>query len=210
MRTPVCRSTSVRRHRRYAEIKFIPHFLCVLCGKNPPSTCFDNSNFTFHPLFRNRSSSFPYFRSNHFTMKTNIVVGLITLGTFAARAQEKPLEMKMDFEEYDPPSTLVTPEHILTRAKYPFIDVHNHQWNMPTQDLNQLLAEMDKLNMKVMVHLSGRGRGSTEFLEKSLENVKNTNPKRFIIFTNMDFAAIDDPQWQSRMLKQLEDDVKKG
>jgi predicted TIM-barrel fold metal-dependent hydrolase len=128
----------------------------------------------------------------------------------AACAQEKPLDMKMDFEDYDPPSSLVVPEHVLTRAKFPFIDVHNHQFSMPTQDLNDLAKEMDKLNMAVMVNLSGRGRGSTEHLEQSLENVKKTNPKRFIVFTNMDFAAIDDPEWQGRMVKQLEADVKKG
>jgi predicted TIM-barrel fold metal-dependent hydrolase len=127
-----------------------------------------------------------------------------------ACAQEKPLDMKMDFEEYDPPSTLVVPENKLTKAKFPFIDVHNHQFGMPTQDLNDLTKQMDALNMLVMVNLSGRGRGSTEHLEKSLENVKKTNPKRFIVFTNMDFAAIDDAEWQQRMLNQLEEDVRKG
>jgi predicted TIM-barrel fold metal-dependent hydrolase len=127
-----------------------------------------------------------------------------------AWAQEKPLDQKMDFEKYDPPSTLVVPEHHLKRAKFPFIDIHNHQYNMPTQDLNALLKEMDALNMQVMVNLSGRGRGSTEHLERSLENVKKNNSGRFVVFTNMDFAAIDDPQWQGRMLKQLEDDVRKG
>lgn len=125
-------------------------------------------------------------------------------------SQEKKPVLEMDFENYDPPSTLVVPEHRVTRAKYPFIDVHNHQFNMPTQDLTALTAEMDKLNMAVMVNLSGRGRGTAEHLEKALENVKNSQPKRFIVFTNMDFAAIDDPQWQGRMLTQLEDDVKKG
>lgn len=125
-------------------------------------------------------------------------------------AQEKPLDIKMDFESYDPPSTLVVPEHHVTRAKFPFIDVHNHQFNMPTQDLAKLQEEMDKLNMMVMVNLSGRGRGSTEHLEKSLENVKKHKSNRFIVFTNMDFAAIDDAEWQARMLKQLEDDVNKG
>ncbi|HYG19944.1 MAG TPA: amidohydrolase family protein [Ohtaekwangia sp.] len=124
--------------------------------------------------------------------------------------QEKPLDLKMDFEDYDPPSTLVVPEHKVTRAKFPFIDVHNHQFNMPGQDLKALESEMDKLNMAVMVNLSGRGRGSAEHLERSLENVKKTSPKRFVVFTNMDFAAIDDAEWQARMLKQLEDDVKKG
>ncbi len=52
--------------------------------------------------------------------------------------------------------------------------------------------------------------GGTASLERSIENVNKTSPKRFIIFTNMDFSAIDDPEWQGRMLKQLEDDVRKG
>jgi predicted TIM-barrel fold metal-dependent hydrolase len=140
-----------------------------------------------------------------FTIATSFIVSI----SFVS-AQEKPLDMKMEFEDYDPPSSLVVPEHKLTKAKFPFIDVHNHQFNMPTQDLNVLLKQMDSLNMAVMVNLSGRGRGSTDHLDKSLENVKKTNPKRLIVFTNMDFAAIDDAEWQSRMLKQLEDDVKKG
>jgi len=143
-------------------------------------------------------------------MKRILAVTVASLCSLYAAAQERPLDLKMEFEDYDPPSTLVVPEHKLTRAKYPFIDVHNHQFNMPTQDLNALLKQMDALNMAVMVNLSGRGRGSTEHLDKSLENVKKTNSKRLIVFTNMDFAAIDDPQWQGRMLKQLEEDVKKG
>ncbi len=142
-------------------------------------------------------------------MTRYVIVGLLAMSGIA-RGQEQPLDMKMDFEEYDPPSSLVVPEHHVKRAKFPFIDVHNHQFSMPAQDLNALLKEMDDLNMKVMVNLSGRGRGSTEHLEKSLANVHRTSPKRFIVFTNMDFAAIDDPEWQGRMVKQLEDDVKKG
>jgi uncharacterized protein len=134
----------------------------------------------------------------------------LTISTVCAFSQEQPLDLQMDFERYDPPSTLVVPEHKLTKARYPFIDVHNHQFNMPTQDLSALIKQMDDLNMKVMVNLSGRGRGTAEHLEKSLENVKNNYPKRFIVFTNMDFAAIDDAEWQSRMVKQLEEDVKKG
>src|SRR5690554_1703176 len=112
-------------------------------------------------------------------MNRSFLLLLLFSGIINAYAQQ------MDFEEYDPPSTLVTEEHIITKAKYPFIDVHNHQFNMPSMDLNNLIREMDKLNMAVMVNLSGRGRGSAEHLEKSLENVKNNFPKRFIVFTNM-------------------------
>jgi predicted TIM-barrel fold metal-dependent hydrolase len=139
-----------------------------------------------------------------------VPVVCILFSPFISCGQERPLDDKMDFEKYDPPSTLIVPEHMVTRAKYPFIDVHNHQFNMPNANLNVLLEEMDKLNMAVMVNLSGRGRGSSQHLEEALQNVKKYNRKRFIVFTNMDFSAIDDPEWQGRMLKQLEDDVRKG
>lgn len=75
----------------------------------------------------------------------------------------------MDFEKYNPTSTLVVPEHKLTRAKFPFIDVHNHQFGMPDQNLQELVNDMDKMNMEVMVNLSGQ---SGNVLKKSLDNVK--------------------------------------
>lgn len=117
----------------------------------------------------------------------------------------------MDFEEYDPPSTLVVEEHHVTRAKFPFIDIHNHQGNMNTADLSGLVKKMDDLNMAVMVNLSGRGfRSSGDHLEKSFENINRQYPTRFVLFTNVDFNAIDDPQWTERTVRQLEEDVRRG
>ncbi|WP_422362008.1 amidohydrolase family protein [Reichenbachiella sp.] len=116
----------------------------------------------------------------------------------------------MDFEAYDPPSTLVVPEHIVTKAKYPFIDVHNHQFRMNTQDLIPLVQDMDDLNMAVMVNLSGRGRGSDEHFNGVMKNVKENAPNRFIIFTNISFENIDDPDWSKNTAKQLESDVRAG
>lgn len=132
--------------------------------------------------------------------------------TINAFSQEKPLDMKMDFEEYDPPSTLVVEEHHLTRSKFPFIDIHNHYGNMNTGDLSERVKEMDKLNMAVMVNLSGRGfgGGGGDHLEKSFENIKAHYPNRFILFTNVDFNDIDNPEWASRIATQLENDVKRG
>ena len=61
----------------------------------------------------------------------------------------------MDVEEYSPISTLIVPEHEVKRSKYPFVDIHNHQFDMPLKDLSKLVAEMDSLNMAFMVNLSG-------------------------------------------------------
>ena len=61
----------------------------------------------------------------------------------------------MTVEEYEPKSTLVAPEHIVTRARFPFIDVHSHQrGTMSAERLDQLVSDMDGLNMRVMINLS--------------------------------------------------------
>jgi uncharacterized protein len=113
----------------------------------------------------------------------------------------------MDVEEYAPISTLKVPQHLITHAKFPFIDVHNHQWTMPIQDLDKLVVEMDSLNMQVMVNLSGfRGK----YLEWTLDNVKNNYPKRFVIFLNIDFEKLDDEGWPNETLTMMEEAVKQG
>lgn len=108
----------------------------------------------------------------------------------------------MSFEEYDPKSTLVVPEHPRTRAKFPFIDVHNHQRNVT--DAKGLLADMDRINMAVMVNLSG---GSGDGLRQNLTNLPSP---RFVHFANVDLRGIDDPDFGAKAAKQLEEDVKAG
>ena len=64
----------------------------------------------------------------------------------------------MDFEKYDPVSTLVVPENPVTRAKFRFVDIHSHHWRMQDPSyLDKVFAEMDSLNMGAIVNLSGRG-----------------------------------------------------
>lgn len=128
-------------------------------------------------------------------------------GNLLAQRQLDPADTLMLFEYYNPPSSLVVPEHPTTRAKYPFIDVHNHQWRMPDQDLTELITEMEKLNMAVMVNLSGRN-GST--LAKSTQNIREHYPKRFIVFANVDFDGIGTKGWTEKAVTQLEADVKAG
>ncbi|HEX8357449.1 MAG TPA: amidohydrolase family protein [Segetibacter sp.] len=113
----------------------------------------------------------------------------------------------MDFEKYDPPSSLVVPEHKITRAKFPFVDVHNHQSNMATQNLKELTTAMDKLNMVVMVNLSGQ---SGEAITKSVANINANAPKRFIVFANINFSGVGENNWSANAVKQLEADVKNG
>jgi predicted TIM-barrel fold metal-dependent hydrolase len=125
---------------------------------------------------------------------------IVTISTYA----QAPV---MDFEKYDPESTLVVPTHEVKSAKFPFIDVHNHQFNMINQDLDALVKEMDELNMAVMVNLSGR---SQEYLSNAVEKVKAQTPGRFILFCNISFDNIGKKGWTEDAVKQLEEDVQNG
>lgn len=114
----------------------------------------------------------------------------------------------MTIEEYEPRSTLVVPQHIVTRAKYPFIDVHSHQnAAMSAEELAKLVEQMDQLNMRVMVNLSG---GSGERLKQGVANMKGRYPDRFVLFANISFEGIDHPDYGKRVAAQLEQDVKNG
>ncbi|HRC84759.1 MAG TPA: amidohydrolase family protein, partial [Thermoanaerobaculia bacterium] len=118
-------------------------------------------------------------------------------------------EAGLSFEEYQPRSTLVVPEHPVQRARYPFIDVHNHQpgTTLTAEQAAKLVAEMDKLNLAVMVNLSG---GVGPDLAATVANMKGRYPSRFVVFANIDFKGIDDPDWGKRTAAQLEHDVKVG
>jgi uncharacterized protein len=114
----------------------------------------------------------------------------------------------MSVEEYEPRSTLVVPQHSLTRAKYPFIDVHSHQnANMPQERLDKLVADMDAMNMRIMVNLSG---GSGDRLKTGVENMRRRYKDRFVVFASMNFAGIDDAEWGARAAEQLAADVGNG
>jgi len=136
-------------------------------------------------------------------MKKFLLACSVPFAFLAACAQSS----KMDFEKYDPVSTLVVPEHKVVKAKFPFIDVHNHQFDMPTADLSKLIREMDKLNMAVMVNLSGQNGNR---LQQSANNIRKNYPKRFIVFANVDFNRVGEAGWAEAAAKQLEEDVRNG
>lgn len=113
----------------------------------------------------------------------------------------------MDIEEYSPRSTLIVPETKLKRSKYPFVDVHNHQFDMPIKDLSKLVEEMDSLNMGFMVNLSGfRGL----YLEQSLKNIKESAPTRFGLFLNIDFEKLDDSSFAKEQVELINKVVAQG
>lgn len=139
---------------------------------------------------------------------------LISIQLFA---QEQEPVQEMGFEEYNPPSTLVVPENPVTSAKFPFVDIHSHQWNLTKEKISTLVGEMEELNMGAMVNLSGRGFdraagdiGTQEYLAGMVRRVNGEAPNKIIVFTNVSFKNIDDDNWTENAVRELEEDVENG
>ncbi len=135
------------------------------------------------------------------SLQKTIITSLIVLVSYSIGAQE------MSFEDYNPTSTLVVPGEVIKKAKFPFIDIHGHQYRMATQDLSPVIAAMDTLNMRIMVNLSGR---SGDNLKKAVANIADHYPNRFVVFANINFDGAGAEGWIEKTVNQLKLDVKNG
>ncbi|MBI1896112.1 MAG: amidohydrolase family protein [Acidobacteria bacterium] len=127
----------------------------------------------------------------------------------AALAQQSGPQDVPTIENYEPKSTLVTPQHPTARAKYPFIDVHTHHRDTSRAALDRLVTDMDKLNLRIMVN-SMPGGGSGAWVAKAAAEMKAYPAKRFATMTNIDFRGINDPDYPQRAAAQLEGDIRNG
>lgn len=115
----------------------------------------------------------------------------------------------VSIEDYEPKSTLRVPEHKLTRAKFPFIDVHNHQRDVTPEKLKKLIEDMDGLNMRILINSPVSG-GQGKWLANTVAAMKGHDPERFAVMTNIDYNNLEDPGYGARVAAQLETDIKAG
>jgi len=114
----------------------------------------------------------------------------------------------MSVVDYEPRSTLVVPGDEVPRARFPFVDVHLHlNATMPAAELDQLVRDMDGLNLSVGVNLSG---GTGERLAEQVRVFNERYPGHFVVFANVDFSDIDDPEFGTLAAERLRRDVENG
>jgi len=132
----------------------------------------------------------------------------LAAGPLVLGAQERPNPNRptMSFEAYEPRSTLRVPGGEVRRAKFPFIDIHNHQPLRTAAGTDTLVRQMDALNLQVMINLSG---GTGEPLRQMVASYA-AHPGRFVVFANLDFTGIDNPMWGLQAAAQLERDYAAG
>ena len=116
-----------------------------------------------------------------------------------------------NIREYKPTSTLVVPQHLVPRAKFPVVDFHGHPPPLTSADaIEGVVSAMDPLNLRVMVVTGNPGRISREQMRQDIEALSTSKHKdRFAVFANIDFRNVG-PGFGKMSAEQLEADVKAG
>ncbi len=121
-----------------------------------------------------------------------------------AYAQQPSAPPAPTIEEYEPKAMIVVPKHEVKKAKYPFIDIHTHQRDAKPAALDKLIADMDSLNMRIMVSSPVRGSFG-ERTKTYLDGIHAYKQgARFASMTNINYGDLPGAA------KQLEADAKAG
>ncbi len=115
------------------------------------------------------------------TRKWSLFAGLLLVGVAAVfvqaqrtrSSQSSESTTSLTVEEYSPRSTLRVETNPVPRAKFPVVDVHSH--HRPGFSLAQwsdIAESMDKLNLQVLVNLSG---GSGSSIARGVETIQESS-----------------------------------
>jgi predicted TIM-barrel fold metal-dependent hydrolase len=149
-----------------------------------------------------------------------LVSALSCASTFSQETSSpsKSGSRRIYLDEFRPKAELRAEEHLLTRARFPCVNVHSHPGTLSDEAIAEMVQVMDASNIAVSVSLDGQvGSRLTEQLQRF--TVKY--PGRFVIFVRMDFVGDGDPEdpatWAMHrpnfgawMADQLSESVKLG
>ena len=147
-------------------------------------------------------------------------VGWATAETTEAKAAPVPLELS----QYEPKSMLQVHETYVERAKFPVIDFHTHislstksekgvELSPDRQYLGtpqELLAVMDRKNIRTMVNLTG---GYEKGVAEAVSKYDRAYPGRFYTFTEPSYSHFKDadyPKLQGQAIEQAHRDGARG
>jgi predicted TIM-barrel fold metal-dependent hydrolase len=129
-------------------------------------------------------------------------------------SQDSHAEKRMTLllKDWNPKAMVHLAQREVPRAKFYVIDVHNHVNDaggihgdeVPPADV---VKAMDAANVRRIVILTGMWG---EALQSVLDKMVKPYPDRFMVFAQMDWSKIDDPNFSQEMMTQLDDAVKRG
>jgi predicted TIM-barrel fold metal-dependent hydrolase len=114
-------------------------------------------------------------------------------------------------KDFHPTSMLHASAHQVAKAKFYVIDVHNHVNDAAGIDEHMapegVVEVMNNTNVKTIVILTGMWGDK---LQRVVDEMVKPYPGRFIVFSQIDWSKIDDPNFGQEMVVQLRDAVSRG
>jgi len=112
--------------------------------------------------------------------------------------------------DYRPRSTLVTPVHLVRRAKYPVVDFHGHPEDLleSSEGLARLGAAMDSLNLRIMLAADNL-RGDRLRTVLATVRASPTMKDRVRVLAGIDFRNVG-PGWAEKAVADLEASIAAG
>jgi predicted TIM-barrel fold metal-dependent hydrolase len=137
-----------------------------------------------------------------------VLLAAAVVPTLACAQDRRPTLPPPSITEYRPRSTLVVPENLVPRAKFPVVDLHGHPPSLTSaSSIREVVQAMDELNIQVMVQANP---SSGERLTRQIDAVREAGyADRFVFFASLDLGNVG-PGSGARIAAQLEADVRAG
>lgn len=136
-----------------------------------------------------------------------LIVFLITLLGTAGCAHcnaQNPADLKL--KDFRPESIFRIPVTKITKAKYPVIDMHSHDFAKTDEQVAQWVKTMDQAGIEKTIILSG----ATGALFDSIYAKYSSYGNRFEVWCGFDLNGYEQPGWSKSSIKELERCIKTG
>jgi uncharacterized protein len=124
----------------------------------------------------------------------------VCLLTGALRLQGQTPPDQILLKDYRPRSIFKIPETRVSRARYPVIDVHSHNYARSDEDVARWVKTMDEVGLQRTMILSGNtGSQFDQVLAKF-----GRHPGRFAVWCGFDYSGFDQPGYGPAAVAELE------
>jgi predicted TIM-barrel fold metal-dependent hydrolase len=150
-----------------------------------------------------------------------LAVAVLSLAIFCAAQQQPTIGYQsapdadahktLLLKDFHPVPMLHAPVHKIDKAKFYVIDVHNHVNDAARidehMDPKRVVEVMDNTNVRTIVILTGMWGDK---LQHVIDEMVKPYPGRFMVFAQIDYSKIDDPNFKEEAVANLDDAVKRG
>lgn len=109
-------------------------------------------------------------------------------------------------KDYQPVSIYKVPVTTVTRARFPVIDFHSHDYPKDAAELDQWVKTLESTNVEKTIILTYSTGKTFDSLVEKFSRYKD----RFELWCGFDYTGFDQPDWEQRAVAELERCYRKG